>query len=154
MATLRSIFLSGPIPPGRHFVTFITGCRSAGHPNPAGPYPDRAVDQTLHDTGPDNTQNCLLQTFIDGGACDEPEQGFPGPARRGWRFYPIQTNVPHLADGSTNLHVHGLIVSARPCHDEVVRSITYPANWGGSGDKAAALPGSSKRADLHLRHTG
>ncbi|MEA2770447.1 MAG: hypothetical protein QOD93_3409 [Acetobacteraceae bacterium] len=86
---------------------------------------------TLHDTGPFNTQNCLLQIFVNGGACAEPEQGFqsaPGPDDG---FYPIQANVPHLADGTTNLHVHGLVVSPRPCHDEVLRSTIYPANWGG-----------------------
>jgi FtsP/CotA-like multicopper oxidase with cupredoxin domain len=89
------------------------------------------LTNTLHDTGPSGTWNCLLQTFVDGGACDEPEQGFraqPGPDGA---FYPIQTNVPHLADGTTNLHVHGLVVSPRPCHDEVIRSTIYPANWGG-----------------------
>ncbi len=87
------------------------------------------LTNTLRNTGPGNTRNCLLQTFVDGGACDEPEQGFeaqPGPDQD---FYPIQTNVPHLADGTTNLHVHGLIVSPRPCHDEVIRSVIYPANW-------------------------
>ena len=34
------------------------------------------LTNTLHDTGPFTTQNCLLQTFVDGGACAEPEQGF------------------------------------------------------------------------------
>jgi FtsP/CotA-like multicopper oxidase with cupredoxin domain len=89
------------------------------------------LTNALHDTGPDNTQNCLLQTFVDGGTCDEPEQGLRAQPGLDDKFYPIQTNVPHLADGSTNLHVHGLIVSPRPCHDEVIHSSIYPANWGG-----------------------
>lgn len=88
------------------------------------------LTNTLQDTGPYNTQNCLLQTFVDGGGCDEPEQGFRAQPGQDGGFYPIQTNVPHLADGSTNLHVHGLVVSALPCHDEVIRSTIYPANWG------------------------
>ncbi|HET6307847.1 MAG TPA: multicopper oxidase domain-containing protein [Rhodopila sp.] len=85
---------------------------------------------TMQNTGPNNTQNCLLQTFINDGACAEPEQGFqsaPGPDDG---FYPIQANVPHLADGSTNLHVHGFVVSPLPCHDEVILSTLYAANWG------------------------
>ncbi|HEY0424765.1 MAG TPA: multicopper oxidase domain-containing protein [Rhodopila sp.] len=89
------------------------------------------LTNTLNDTGPDNTRNCLLQTFVDGGACDEPEQGFRAQPGMDDGFYPIQSNVPHLADGSTNLHVHGFVVSPRPCHDEVIRSKIYPANWGG-----------------------
>jgi len=89
------------------------------------------LTNTLHDTGPYNTQNCLLQTFVNGGACDEPEQGFRSEPGADDSFYPIQTNVPHLADGTTNLHVHGMIVSPRPCHDEVIISTIYPVNWGG-----------------------
>ena len=89
------------------------------------------LTNALQDTGPYNTQNCLLQTFVDGGACAQPEQGFMAKPGADDGFYPIQANVPHLADGTTNLHVHGMVVSPRPCHDEVIISTIYPANWGG-----------------------
>jgi hypothetical protein len=59
------------------------------------------------------------------GLCDQRDVAGP-------MAHPIQTNIPHLADGTTNLHVHGVEVSPRPCHDEVLRSTLYAANWGGS----------------------
>ena len=40
-------------------------------------------------------------------------------------------NQAHAADGTSNLHVHGMFVSPRPCSDEVLRSTIYPANWAG-----------------------
>jgi FtsP/CotA-like multicopper oxidase with cupredoxin domain len=93
------------------------------------------LTNTLGNTGPDNTQNCPIENYLSGppiaADCSQPEEGFqarPGPDAP---FYPIQTNIPHLADGSTNLHTHGLEVSPRPCHDEVIRSTLYAANWGG-----------------------
>jgi FtsP/CotA-like multicopper oxidase with cupredoxin domain len=89
------------------------------------------LTNALQDTGPYNTENCLLQTFVNGGACAQPEQGFMAKPGADDGFYPIQANVPHLADGTTNLHVHGMVVSPRPCHDEVIVSTIYPANWGG-----------------------
>lgn len=46
-------------------------------------------------------------------------------------FYRIQANLSHDVDGSTNLHTHGLEVSPQPCHDEVIRSKVYAANFGG-----------------------
>ncbi len=107
------------------------------------------LTNTLQDSGPYNTQNCLLQTFVDGGACAEPEQDFraqPGPDGS---FYPIKSNVPHLADGTSNLHVHGLVVSALPCHDEVLRSVVYPANW----DAPVARPFSCQSAPNELTYT-
>jgi FtsP/CotA-like multicopper oxidase with cupredoxin domain len=83
-----------------------------------------------------NTENCPIENYVNGPPvspqCSQPEQHFkalPGPDGP---FYPIQTNIPHLADGTTNLHVHGMEVSPRPCHDEVLRSTLYAANWGGS----------------------
>jgi FtsP/CotA-like multicopper oxidase with cupredoxin domain len=89
----------------------------------------------LADTGPAATQNCLLQTFVGGGDCTEPEQGLVAQPGADGSYYPIQANVPHLADGTINLHVHGMVVSPRPCHDEVLKSTIYPINWGGSVTK-------------------
>jgi FtsP/CotA-like multicopper oxidase with cupredoxin domain len=93
------------------------------------------VTNTLENAGPDNTENCTIQTYEDGppvlASCKEPEHGFraaPGPDGE---YYPIETNIPHLADGATNLHSHGLEVSPQPCHDEVLRSRIVAANWGG-----------------------
>jgi hypothetical protein len=107
------------------------------------------LTNTLENTGPYNTQNCLLQTFVDGGACAEPEQGFEATPGSDGGFYPIKSNVPHLADGSTNLHVHGLVVSPRPCHDEVIRSTLYAANW----DAPVTRPLPCQAASNELTYT-
>jgi len=90
---------------------------------------------TLRNTGPDNTQNCPIENYVDGppasGECSQPEEGFKALPGADGSFYPIQSNVPHLADGTFNLHTHGFDVSPRPCSDEVLRSTLYAANWGG-----------------------
>ena len=44
----------------------------------------------------------------------------------------MMANEAHAADGTINLHVHGLFVSPKPCSDEVLKSTIYPANWNGS----------------------
>jgi len=94
-----------------------------------------AITNTLENAGPNKTENCTIQNYEDGppvaAACKEPEHGFraaPGPDGK---YYPIETNIPHLADGATNLHSHGLEVSPQPCHDEVLQSRIVAANWGG-----------------------
>ena len=89
------------------------------------------LEDTLNDDGAAHDRNCPVQTYVDGGACAQPEQGFRAEPGADGPFYPIETNVPHMADGTTNLHVHGFSVSALPCHDEVLKSAVYPANWTG-----------------------
>ena len=94
-----------------------------------------ALTNTLLNTGPDRTKNCPIEGYLNGAPvprqCSQPEQRFKAAPGADGRFYPIETNIPHLADGTTNLHTHGLEVSPRPCHDEVLRSTLYPANWAG-----------------------
>ena len=94
------------------------------------------LTNTLDNTGPMNTENCPIENYVNGPPvspqCSQPEQDFKASPGPDGLFYPIQTNIPHLADGTTNLHVHGVEVSPRPCHDEVLRSTLYAANWGGS----------------------
>ena len=107
------------------------------------------LTNTLQDSGPYNTQNCLLQTFVAGGACAEPEPDFRAQPGSDGSFYSIKANIPHMADGSTNLHVHGLVVSALPCHDEVIRSVVYPANW----DAPVVRPFSCQSASNELTYT-
>ena len=95
-----------------------------------------SLTNTLRNTGPDRTKNCPIEGYLNGAPvpaqCSQPEQRFKAAPGKDGRFYPIETSVPHLADGSTNLHTHGLEVSPKPCHDEVLRSTLYAANWGGS----------------------
>ncbi len=95
------------------------------------------LTNTLINSGPNPKQNCTIQNYpggppIQGLPCDEPESSdlaLPGP---NGAFYPIQANLQHAADGSTNLHTHGFSdVSPEPCHDEVIRSVVYAANWPG-----------------------
>jgi FtsP/CotA-like multicopper oxidase with cupredoxin domain len=88
------------------------------------------ITNTLHDTGTSHQFNCPIDVFGGEGRC-VPLRHFaeqPGPDGR---FYPIMANEAHTADGTSNLHVHGLFVSPQPCSDEVLRSAIYPANWGG-----------------------
>jgi FtsP/CotA-like multicopper oxidase with cupredoxin domain len=94
-----------------------------------------ALTNTLENAGPDNTENCAIQNYGDGppvsAACKQPEHGFQAALGPDGEYYQIQTNIPHLADGATNLHSHGLEVSPQPCHDEVLQSRIVAANWGG-----------------------
>jgi len=83
------------------------------------------INNTLHDTG---IKNCPIDTFGSEGYC-LPKPVFaesPGPDGD---FYPIMAQEAHIADGITNLHVHGLFVPPLPCSDDVITSAIYPANW-------------------------
>jgi FtsP/CotA-like multicopper oxidase with cupredoxin domain len=94
------------------------------------------IANTLHDTGALHNKNCAIETYGGEGLCERkpvfPE--LPGPDGN---FYPIMANEAHMADGTSNLHVHGLFVSPQPCSDEVLQSTIYPANWR---DKIGTLP--------------
>jgi FtsP/CotA-like multicopper oxidase with cupredoxin domain len=97
------------------------------------------LTNTLVDTGPDNTENCPIENYTGGppisNQCSQPEAGFKAAPGPDGAYYPIQTNIPMLADGTTNLHVHGVEVSPLPCRDDVLHSTIYPANWEGAVDK-------------------
>ena len=86
------------------------------------------VANTLHDSGYLHNRNCAIETYGGEGLCEStpifPE--LPGPDGS---FYPIEANEAHMADGTANLHVHGLFVPPQPCSDEVLQSTVYPANW-------------------------
>ena len=88
------------------------------------------LKNTLHDTGPHRQVNCAMQVFGGESYCIRSplfreEPGADGP------YYPLAANQAHIADGTTNLHVHGFFVPPVPCSDEVLRSTIYPANWAG-----------------------
>ena len=88
------------------------------------------IANTLHDTGKNDTHNCPIDEYGGEGFC-EPKPVFeeaPGPDGP---YYPIMANEAHAADGTSNLHVHGLFVSPATCSDEVLLSAIYPANWLG-----------------------
>jgi FtsP/CotA-like multicopper oxidase with cupredoxin domain len=87
------------------------------------------IANTLHDTGKLHDKNCPIDSYGGEGLCS-PKPVFeeePGPDGS---FYPIMANEAHTADGTSNLHVHGLFVSPLPCSDEVLSSTIVPANWG------------------------
>jgi FtsP/CotA-like multicopper oxidase with cupredoxin domain len=86
------------------------------------------LTNTLHNTGPHLSLNCGIQTFGGEGICVPRPQFAEAPGADG-PYYPIEANQQHTADGTTNLHVHGLFVSPQPCSDEVLHSTIYPANW-------------------------
>jgi FtsP/CotA-like multicopper oxidase with cupredoxin domain len=94
------------------------------------------IANTLHDTGGLHNKNCDIETYGGEGLC-EPTPVFPELPGPDGSFYPIMANEAHMADGTANLHVHGLFVSPRPCSDEVLQSTIYPANWR---DKIGTLP--------------
>jgi FtsP/CotA-like multicopper oxidase with cupredoxin domain len=86
------------------------------------------IANTLHDTGPLRDKNCPIDSYGGEGLCS-PKPVFaesPGPDGS---FYPIMANEAHTADGTSNLHVHGLFVSPLPCSDEVLNSAIFPVNW-------------------------
>lgn len=86
------------------------------------------VENTLHNTGGDHGVNCPIQVFGGESYC-APTPIFGEKPGANAPYYPIEANQAHLADGTTNLHVHGLFVSPQPCSDDVLQSTVYPANW-------------------------
>ncbi len=88
------------------------------------------LTNTLHNTGRGHEMNCPIDVFGGEQLCLPlpyyREQ--PGPDGK---FYPLMANEAHPADGTVNLHVHGMFVSPLPCSDEVLDSTIYPANWTG-----------------------
>jgi len=94
------------------------------------------IANTLHDTGKLNETNCPIDAFGGEGYC-LPKPVFPELPGADGRFYPLMANEAHTADGTSNLHVHGLFVSPQACSDEVLVSAIYPANWLG---RVGALP--------------
>lgn len=90
------------------------------------------ISNTLRDTHPPQrgNVNCAIDSFGGEGLC-LPKPVFaekPGP---NGAFYPMMANEAHSADGTSNLHVHGLFVSPQTCSDEVLNTVIYPANWRG-----------------------
>ena len=88
------------------------------------------ITNSLHDSGRNDTVNCPIDQFGGEGLCVakpvfEEAPGPDGP------YYPLMANEAHVADGTSNLHVHGLFVPPTVCSDEVLLSAIYPANWLG-----------------------
>ncbi len=88
------------------------------------------ITNTLHDTGKYDVQNCPIDSFGGEGLCF-PKPVYPEAPGADGPYYPLEANEAHTADGTSNLHVHGLFVSPQICSDEVLRSAIYPTNWGG-----------------------
>lgn len=90
-----------------------------------------SITNTLHDTGTGDQFNCPIDSFEGEGNYCLPKPLFAEQPGLDGPYYPLMANEAHSADGTSNLHVHGLFVSPHPCSDEVLRSTIYPANWGG-----------------------
>jgi len=88
------------------------------------------ISNTLRDTGRYDTNNCPIDTFGGEGLC-LPKLVFAEAPGADGPYYPLEANEAHTADGTSNLHVHGLFVTPQICSDEVLRSAIYPANWEG-----------------------
>jgi FtsP/CotA-like multicopper oxidase with cupredoxin domain len=90
------------------------------------------IQNTLQDTDAPGQRNvnCPIDSFGGEGLC-EPKPVFPEAPGPDGPFYPLEANEAHSADGTSNLHVHGLFVSPMPCSDEVLKSAIYPTNWEG-----------------------
>lgn len=95
------------------------------------------LTNTLHDTGTGNSVNCAIAVFGGDQGCALLRQFAEAPKAVG-SYYPIEANQAATADGTTNLHTHGLFVSPQPCSDEVLHSTIYPANWGLSANLTTA----------------
>src|SRR5579859_4189639 len=77
------------------------------------------LKNSLRNTGGQHERNCDIQLFGGSeGPCLPKPQFAEAPGPNG-PYYPLDANQAHLADGTTNLHVHGLLVSPLPCSDEV-----------------------------------
>jgi FtsP/CotA-like multicopper oxidase with cupredoxin domain len=87
------------------------------------------IANTLNDTGKHQDVNCPIEDYGGEGLC-YPRPVFAERPGADANFYPLMANEAHMADGTTNLHVHGLFVSPQTCSDEVLASTIYPANWG------------------------
>jgi FtsP/CotA-like multicopper oxidase with cupredoxin domain len=80
--------------------------------------------------------NCAIDSYGGEGLCS-PKPVFAETPGADGPFYPLMANEAHSADGTSNLHVHGLFVPPVACSDEVLLSTIYPANWHG---RIGALP--------------
>jgi FtsP/CotA-like multicopper oxidase with cupredoxin domain len=88
-----------------------------------------ALANTLQNDAANNaTINCPIQIFGGEGLCLRLPHFAAKPGTDA-TYYPIEANQAHSADGTTNLHVHGLFVSPTACSDEVINTAVYPANW-------------------------
>jgi FtsP/CotA-like multicopper oxidase with cupredoxin domain len=90
------------------------------------------IANTLQDTAAPHQRNvnCPIDSFGGEGFC-LPKLVFPEEPGPDGTFYPLMANEAHSADGTSNLHVHGLFVPPVTCSDEVLNSTIYPANWAG-----------------------
>lgn len=88
------------------------------------------LTNTLQDTetGQHMPINCPIELYGEISTCENRPHHPELPGADG-KYYPIMANEAHEADGTSNLHVHGLFVSPQPCSDEVLKSTIYPANW-------------------------
>lgn len=80
------------------------------------------------ETGQHVPINCPIDLYGQIGTCEGLPHHPELPGADG-KYYPLEANEAHEADGTSNLHVHGLFVPPRPCSDEVLKSTIYPANW-------------------------
>jgi FtsP/CotA-like multicopper oxidase with cupredoxin domain len=88
------------------------------------------LTNTLHDTGTEDTVNCPIDSFEGEGDYCAPKTQFVEKPGRDGGYFPLEANQAETADGSSNLHVHGMFVPPRACQDEVLRTTVAAANYG------------------------
>jgi len=86
------------------------------------------------ETGQHMPINCPIELYGEISTCENRPHLAEMPGADG-KYYPIMANEAHEADGTSNLHVHGLFVSPQPCSDEVLKTSIYPANWNAAVTK-------------------
>lgn len=95
------------------------------------------LTNTLHDTGTSDMLNCPIYSYEGEGNYCLPTTMFAAEPGPDGTYYPIMANQAMAADGTTNLHVHGMFVSPRDCSDNAMATTVYPANWGGDVTETA-----------------
>src|SRR6185312_13700497 len=72
------------------------------------------------ETGQHMPINCPIELYGELSTCENRPHLAEQPGANG-KYYPIMANEAHEADGTSNLHVHGLFVPPQPCSDEVLK---------------------------------
>ena len=90
------------------------------------------LTNTLQDSGTGDQLNCPIDSYEGEGNYCLPVTMFAEQPGADGTYYPLMANEAMAADGTSNLHVHGLMVSPRLCADDTVNTVVYPSNWGGA----------------------
>ena len=110
---------------------------------------------TLRNTGPDNTQNCPIENYVDGppasSECSQPEQGFKAlPGANGSFSHPVKRSAPrrrHLQSAHAWVRCVAAAVFRRGASQHAIRG-----KLGRARCAAAPVSRRAQRAHLQLRY--